>query len=344
VASINKRIILTSFAFVIVFITYGQPFTMRVLTADINSSIRGLSVVNDQIAWFSGTNGTAGQTTDGGMTWNIGIIKGFEKMDFRSLYAFSEKEAVVANAGSPAYILRTEDGGATWATVYTNDNPGCFFDGMDFWDKKNGIIYGDPLDSRMFLMITNDGGKTWTVLPPESRPAVTAGEASFAASGTGIRCYGKNRVVMVTGGTVSRLHISEDKGRSWRSLTLPVLQGDPTSGAFSVTFRDDNNAVIVGGDYVRDTLAVKHVFYTSNAGETWQAPVKPTGGFRECVFYYDEKTLFAIGPGGSDFSTDGGRNWKTLSDEKGFHVAAKARRGKMVIAAGNRKIAIFNKS
>lgn len=320
----------------------GQKYDLTLLPVDVVSSFRGLSVVDDRVAWVSGTGGTVGRTIDGGKEWLFTAVKGFEKTDFRTLYAFNELEAVIANAGSPSYILRTDDGGATWVVVYENTDPLVFFDGADFWNKYNGLIYGDPLGGRMFVMKTTDGGHTWIELAYESRPSVSDGEASFAASGTGIRCYDRNRAVMVTGGEVSRLLISDDRGDSWLSILLPVIQGSATTGAFSVAFRSKKQAVIVGGDYTKENLTGDHVFYTNNAGKDWQAPALSTGGFRECVIFLDKKTLMTVGPGGSDFSTDAGRSWQPLSGEKGLHVAARARRGSLVLAAGNRKIAVIS--
>src|SRR5581483_2136114 len=41
-------------------------------TIQTDADFRGLSVVNGQVAWASGTKGTYGRTTDGGKTWSVG--------------------------------------------------------------------------------------------------------------------------------------------------------------------------------------------------------------------------------------------------------------------------------
>lgn len=63
------------------FNTFSQKLTpeIKVITKDTKTSLRGLSVVNDRVAWVSGSNGTIGQTTDSGKTWKWSIVKGFEK-------------------------------------------------------------------------------------------------------------------------------------------------------------------------------------------------------------------------------------------------------------------------
>ena len=57
--------------------------------------------------------------------------------------------------------LSTNDAGLNWDTVYTNYDSLAFFDGMDFWNDKEGIIYGDPIKGSMLLLQTMDSGNTW---------------------------------------------------------------------------------------------------------------------------------------------------------------------------------------
>jgi photosystem II stability/assembly factor-like uncharacterized protein len=160
------------------------------IPSEVRSSFRGLSVVNNSVAWVSGSKGWVGRTTNGGLHWEFNQVHGFDDLDFRSLYAFNDSTALMANAGAPGYVLRTTNGGKSWQTVYTNTHAAIFMDGVDFWNGEEGVIYGDPIDGKMFLLFTVDGGKTWREPPTEARPKLHEGEASFAASGTGIRCYG----------------------------------------------------------------------------------------------------------------------------------------------------------
>ena len=149
-----------------------------------------------------------------GNEWEFNQVKEFEKSDFRSLYAFDEKKAIIANAGSPANILITEDGGLSWNEIYKNEHADIFLDGIDFWNENEGVIYGDPIEGRMTLLFTMDGGKTWIDGDLESRPEMTEGEASFAASGTGIRCTGISTLTITSGGKKSRIFRSKSE-RLW---------------------------------------------------------------------------------------------------------------------------------
>lgn len=319
----------------------SEPPQLSVQTTDSNASFRGMSVVDDDVAWLGGSDGTIGRTGDGGITWDVDTIDGYGQFGFRSVYGLDATTAVIANAGSPAHILRTQDGGTTWNVVYTNPDTSAFIDGVDFWDDENGMMYGDPIGGRLLLIRTSDGGRSWADMPEESRPNVEPGEYSFAASGTGIRCYGAGKVAISTGGSISRLWVSEDWGSSWQAKSTPILQGEPTTGIFSFTFLNNEHVVIVGGDYLRDSLAVDHVFSSRDGGLSWAAPAEPTRGYRECVEVLGGNTIVAAGPTGVDISYDGGEHWTPLSDEKGFHVVRTSRSGSLVLLAGNSgKVAI----
>lgn len=319
---------------------FSQGFHFEKIEIDTNYSFRGLSVVDDSVAWVSG-NGF-GRSVNGGKNWIFKKVKNFDQLDFRTLFAFDGLTAIIANAGSPAYILRTVDGGKNWIEVYKNNDSLAFFDGIDFWNDQEGIIYGDPIKGRMLLLRTKDGGQTWQEFPEENRPQLSEGEASFAASGTGIRCYNEQKVMIATGGKVSRLLISNDKGQKWNATPTPISQGKNSTGIFSFAFLNDTAGIIVGGDYLNDTMKSAHVFYTTDSGRKWSFPTVPTGGYRECVEFITEKIAITVGPGGADVSYNAGKDWSPIENEKSFHVLRKTRKGKLIIAAGNKKISLVN--
>jgi hypothetical protein len=59
---------------------------------------------------------------------------------------------------------------------------------------------------------------------------------------------------------------------------------------------------VVGGNYVRDTLATQHILLTKDGGATWTQPATPTRGYRECVEYLSNTRILAAGPKGIDIS------------------------------------------
>jgi photosystem II stability/assembly factor-like uncharacterized protein len=310
------------------------------LADSVKKGFRGLSVVNENVLWMSGQKGLVGNSYDGGKKWKWNRVKGFEKSDFRSIYAFDKKNAVIANAGFPATILFTTDGGKNWTTSYSSKDSAMFFDGIDFWtdssgNNKHGMIFGDPLNGRMYLSETVDGGKHWKEIPFADRPQLQNGEASFAASGTTIRTLPNGQIFIATGGSVSRLWHSRDYGHHWEVFNTPILQGKPSQGIFSIAFYDTLHGIIVGGDYLNDTLRKDNCFLTVDGGKTWKAPgvnegpnllfwwsipVNPPieGYFSDFEFICNEPYNVAVMTGTSHtyFSTDMGQSWYIFPDYK----------------------------
>ena len=306
---------------------------LKRIPTGISASFRGLSVPDSRVAWVSGSKGYVGISTNGGIDWHFGQVKGYEQCDFRSIYAFDDQRAVIANAGSPAYILITSDAGKSWAKVYEHNDSAAFLDGLAFHDDNNGIIYGDPIKGRMLVLKTSDGGRTWKEQPAASRPELGKDEASFAASGTAIRCIGKQKVMIATGGKTSRLLSSDNNGNNWKSIATPIIHGLSSTGIFSFACAGDH-IIITGGDYQKETLCTDHVFYSDDGGQHWEAPATATRGYRECVEFIDAHSAIAAGPTGIDISHDLGHHWQPLCDEKQLHVVRKSRKGNLILLAG----------
>jgi photosystem II stability/assembly factor-like uncharacterized protein len=334
-----KTLITTGLFFCLIVFARAQENRVENILTEIPSSFLALSVVNDQYVWASGSKGHVASSVDGGKTWRVEQVKGFETLDFRSCYAFDDKKVIIANAGEPAHILKTIDGGLSWKIVYKNEAKGAFIDGIDFWNEKEGFVFGDPIDSKMLMLKTEDAGETWTEVV--SAPVLKEGEASFAASGTTLRCLKKSTVVVATGGSVARLWISEDKGNAWHTTETKMIQGAQGRGIFSVAFQK-NKAVMVGGDFENDKSQPDQSFYSKDQGRTWKPSETFVRGWRECVEFIAGSVWIATGPSGMEISSDDGRNWIPFSDEKNYHVIRKARKGNLMVAAGNKKIAIIH--
>jgi hypothetical protein len=179
---------------------FSSAQSVQVLSAGTKSSFRGLSVVDDQTLWVSGSAGTVGRSIDGGQSWQWLTVKGYEKTDFRDIEAFDAQTAIIMGIASPAYILKTTDAGLSWTKVYENRDTSMFLDAMDFVDAQHGIVIGDPLQGRVFMAQTADGGNSWQEVPLNERPAVATGEAFFASSGTNVRLYGPTQYALASGG------------------------------------------------------------------------------------------------------------------------------------------------
>ena len=175
---------------------------------DTTAGFRGLSVVNENVIWASGTNGTVIRTVDGGATWNVFTVPGpkeAEKLDFRDIEAFDANTAYIISIGNgdSSRIYKTINGGATWQLQFTNKDPKAFFDAIACWDKTNCLAMSDPVNGKYVLIKTTDG-ETWKPLDTDKMAPAKEGEAAFAASGTCLITQGRNNVFLVSGGKAAR--------------------------------------------------------------------------------------------------------------------------------------------
>jgi len=103
--------ILFSLALISVQLLFAQKPTVEVISTGNKASLRGLSVVNDNVIWVSGSQGMVGKSSNGGKNWKWMTVKGFEKTEFRDIEAFDGSTAIIMGIAEPAYILKTTDGG-----------------------------------------------------------------------------------------------------------------------------------------------------------------------------------------------------------------------------------------
>ena len=201
---------------------FGTPFTLFA-NNDPSKPIkpphyRGLCVLNDSCAWFSGSKGTVIRTTDGGkhfdtisprptntrftdfLPYGKQSVENYNQVsdapislwrkDYRDIWAKNENEAVIMSAGDSALILKTMDGGKNWTIVYTDFRKDIFFDALEI-DSKTGIgmVLGDPINTQKHFaaLYTTDFGSSWNNLPigDWNLPLDTL-ESFFAASGTSL--------------------------------------------------------------------------------------------------------------------------------------------------------------
>lgn len=311
-----------------------------------DASFRGLSVVNAEVVWASGSKGTFIRTTDGGVHWQVGTVLGGETLDFRDVEAFDANTAylMAAGPGEASRIYKTTDGGKNWTLQHQNREPNAFFDSIAFRDSLHGMVLSDPVDGRFLLLRTDDGGKNWTPLPIEQRPKANDGEAAFAASGTCLVTKGKKDVWIATGGSVARVLHSTDRGKTWSVAETFLLHGPPSAGIFSLAFAENHDlGVAVGGDYQKPNDNERVYAATSTGGKVWnfkfssaskdipgtraQPGLAITGrpaGFRSGLAYVPGsrgRTWIAVGTNGSDISRDGGMTWEPIDRENYNSVA-----------------------
>lgn len=305
----------------------AQSLTWQPQNSGTDANFRAVSAVSRKVVWLGGSKGTFVRTIDGGQSWQSGVVKGAEACDFRDVHGVDAQTAYLMSAGpaeqGQARLYKTMDGGQSWQLLYETRQAGVFFDGIDFWNEREGIVFSDPVEGKWFVLKTQDSGKTWIRIPAEQLPAMQSGEAAFAASGTSLLVRkGKQKQVWIGSGGVGkgRVFASADGGQTW-TVTETSLLANQTSGVFGLWFSaDGRRGMAVGGDYKQEKMVSANVSVTSDGGKTWRVatPTNPPG-LKEAVGALTAQRLVAVGPSGTGYTDDFGQTW-TAIDESAFHA------------------------
>ena len=284
------------------------------------ASLRGISVVDSNVAWASGTSGTVLRTSDGGKSWSRIEVPQSTALDFRGVQAYDAIFAALMSSGEgvASAVYRNEGDGSQWKTWYANHDAKGFFDAIASPGPRQVSILGDPVDGA-FVFITAD--QTGRVSTPVRMPKPLLGEGAFAASNTALVLRGKH-VWFATGGpSGARVFRSDDGGENWSAANTLMRADADGAGIFSIAFRDDRIGIAVGGSYKSPKDGAHNVALTADGGVTWTEPngARPRG-YRSAVAWLPEHRMWiTVGPTGSEFSRDGGQNWISF-DEGAFNA------------------------
>ncbi len=296
--------------------------------------------MTSEIAFVSGADGTCLRTLDGGQSWQPCTPDAAHARDLRDIHAFDALHAVVMAVGSPALLLHTANGGATWQTAWRDNRPEAFLDAIDFIDSQTGFAFGDPIDGHFVTLRTNDGGITWQPTAPAPKPL--PGEAAFAASGTCVTVLpGGDALIATGGGEVARVLRNTNRGTHWQTHTTPLRSGTPSRGAFSLATHN-RRAIAVGGDYQTPGDPFANIALSDNGGQTWRAATgHPPNGYRSAVAFVPRtngRVAVCTGETGTDISHDRGESWQPL-EGPGYHALSFAPDGTGYAVGANGRIA-----
>ena len=314
------------------------------------SNLRGIHAVNASVAWASGADGTILRTQDGGAHWQrCAIPPDGDKLDFRGIWAWDANTALVMSAGpgEQSRIYRTTDGCGHWIEEARNTDKDGFWDALVFQsedsgehgDQRVGVLIGDPVGGRFFTMTTANA--KWSI--DKSACLARDSESAFAASNSSVFVFGEERYAIGTGGKGgARVLLSPRLSGTSEcfGVSVPVANGNDSSGVFSLAFRDAKRGVAVGGDYKRPDNSSGTAASTTDGGRHWTAASRPPHGYRSTVAWSaPAKAWVAAGTNGSDISTDDGRTWRPLDNGNWnalslpYVVGPKGRIGKLRAAA-----------
>eukprot|EP00090_Calanus_glacialis_P011965 TRINITY_DN20404_c0_g1_i1.p1 TRINITY_DN20404_c0_g1~~TRINITY_DN20404_c0_g1_i1.p1 ORF type:complete len:376 (+),score=117.09 TRINITY_DN20404_c0_g1_i1:25-1128(+) len=283
---------------------------------DVN--LRGLAI-HDSSVWIGGSAGFVMRLKgDGQMHGQVEAAKEYE---FRDVAIFDEADIVMLGSGSKARIYRYSKDSGNFTAVYENDNPASFLNCMDFWEDGKGVAFGDIIDGKILIILTDDFGLTWREAVAENIPEAVEGEVGFAASGTSLVTGEGGRAWIGLGGGPAghkaRVLMTSDYGSSWIAVETTMDAGGDTAGIFSLAAQGEK-LVAVGGDFSLPGQSSRAaVSISRDGGSSWTQPDTPTYGYRSCVVFVGEDELVAVGTNGLDYSQDGGENWQNVKNVGG---------------------------
>lgn len=235
-------------------------------TANLFRYLRAATFPTPDIGWvgvlFNETQ--LYETRDGGLTFTDITARiqpalargqglcGMWALDAQTVYA-------VGQYSSPAYIVKTTDGGATWTQTPMAPLVDELID-VRFFDAQHGLAIGGtgPYDdSRARIIGTDDGGQTWTARHTVADPKTVGWKFTFPT-----RLVGYASVERLGGAATDALVLKTvDGGQTWAEIRVPdnaSLQG--------IGFATPELGWVSG----RGRTSV-----TTDGGRTW-APVTPT--------------------------------------------------------------------
>ena len=241
------------------------------------------------------------------------VVKDSLEYDFRSV-AITENAVFALSAGSPAKLYKGSSI-KNLKLVYEENDADVFYDSMKFFNEEEGIAFGDEMNGCMSVLITRNGGESWQKLPCSEFLPANDGDGAFAASNTNIDIV--NDHVWLASGTA--IYRSENKGKEWEKIDLPIIQNKKTEGVYSIDFHCEKLGIAIGGDYSSPKANVNNLILTKDSGKTWEViSDEDSPGYRSCIQFIpntDGKGIMVVGFEGIDVSVDRGETWKHISDE-----------------------------
>ncbi|WP_073290436.1 WD40/YVTN/BNR-like repeat-containing protein [Chryseobacterium polytrichastri] len=331
-----KKLLLFLFSLLGIFSFSQQVESLTTILND-KISIRALELYDGKV-WYSGTDSKFGFVDLKNPKDQKQIKLSEKKLQFRTL-AQNKESFFAINIESPAYFFKIDKKDLTYKIVHTDTVKTAFYDALHFVNEKLAFTFSDTDDNRLKLMMYKNG--QWRFF--ENKVKLNQGEAAFAASNTNIAST-QNYLWIATGGKASRILRLSFKDEKFEIFNTPFIQGESSQGMYSIDFANDKFGVAVGGDYTKQDANVNNIATTNDGGETWQIQASgKNAGYTTCVKIKPSskgRELISVGDQHISYSSDFGKTWKKISEEKGFFVCQWVD-ANTVVLAGKDKISLL---
>jgi photosystem II stability/assembly factor-like uncharacterized protein len=242
---------------------------------------------------------------------------------YRGLDAVDKRTAWVG--GSAGEVLRTTDGGRTWADVSPAGSEGLLFRDVEAFGARRASVLaiGESDASRIYT--TYDGGRAWRTAFVNDDPRAFYDCMDFFAGG--------RRGLALSDPVEGKFRIlaTDDFGRTWHVLPS---DGMPAAAEGEFAFAASGTCLVTSGG--RDAWfasggGASRVFRSRDGGRTWSVTAAPipaaaAGGVfslafrnpREGAMVGGDFTAPENGADASGFTHDGGRTWTGGGDLTGY--------------------------
>ncbi|WP_415326703.1 WD40/YVTN/BNR-like repeat-containing protein [Chryseobacterium sp. MMS23-Vi53] len=337
-----KKLLPFLFSFFGIF-TFSQQIESFKTILNDKISIRALEIYDNKV-WYSGTDSKFGFVDLKNLKNQKQIRLSEKKLQFRTL-GESKNFFYTINIESPAEFFKINKKSLKYEIVFRDTAKTAFYDALHFVNEA-GFAFSDPdkdLNLKLVTLLASKNNYSFynVGFTNHDRVKLKEGEAAFAASNTNIASY-KSNLWIATGGKSSR--ILRMKNLSIEVFETPFIQGESSQGMYSIDFLNDKFGIAVGGDYTKQDANINNIATTNDGGETWQIQASgKNAGYTTCVKIKPNsngKEIISVGDQHISYSSDFGKTWTKISDEKGFFVCKWVDEN-TVVFAGNGKISVM---
>jgi len=319
-------------------IAFSQQIESFTTILNDKISIRALELYDNKV-WYSGTDSKFGFVDLKNHENQKQISLSDKKLQFRTL-AQDNNAFYAINIESPTNFFKINKKDLKSEIVFTDTAKTAFYDALHFVNDKVAFTFSDADKDNLLKLAVYRNGK-WGMF--RNNVQLNSGEAAFAASNTNI-ASSKNFLWIATGGKASRILRMDLKKENLEVFETPFIQGESSQGMYSIDFYDDKFGIAVGGDYTKQDENINNIATTHDAGKTWQIQASgKNAGYTTCVKIKPGskgKEIIAVGDKHISYSSDFGKTWKKISDEKGFFVCSWVN-GNTIVFGGNSRISVM---
>ncbi|MBD3383476.1 T9SS type A sorting domain-containing protein [candidate division KSB1 bacterium] len=287
------------------------------------NGINDIQMIDSNLAFAVGTQGTIIRTDDGGLNWTMQFTD--VTKEFFGVHFFNNTTGTVV--GEDGIIMRTTNGGQNW--IQQESGVSVHLRSVYFETADIGIVVGDSGT----VLKTGNGGNSWNRVTIQGDPTMNLYDIQIKDITTEIMIVGDDATMIRTslgdigfediigesvyfdplslrglnhvsgstwicvglGGAAFR---SLDNGDSWSPVSLPNING---RDLYDISFGTSTHGMIVGEEGV--------VYLTEDGGNTWSEEqaesVRLLG-----LSAVDMNVAMAVGDSGTVLkSVDGGVNW-----------------------------------